>query len=46
MGYSGNVEPQYIIPTVLACKADEGGIQGKRDGVEDLGIIAYRPDRL
>ncbi|KAJ1444156.1 actin family [Ochromonadaceae sp. CCMP2298] len=36
MGYSGNVEPQYIVPTVLACKADEGGIQGKRDGVEDL----------
>mmetsp|Transcript_7839 Transcript_7839/g.11721 ORF Transcript_7839/g.11721 Transcript_7839/m.11721 type:complete len:91 (+) Transcript_7839:20-292(+) len=36
MGYSGNVEPQYIIPTVIACKADEGGIQGKRDGVEDL----------
>jgi actin-related protein 3 len=35
MGYSGNVEPQYIIPTVLATKADEGGIQ-KRDGVEDL----------
>jgi actin-related protein len=36
MGYSGNVEPQYIVPTVIACKADEGGIQGKRDGVEDL----------
>lgn len=36
MGYSGNVEPQYIIPTILATKADEGGVQGKRDGVEDL----------
>ena len=36
MGYSGNVEPQYIIPTTLATKADEGGMQGKRDGVEDL----------
>jgi actin-related protein 3 len=37
MGYSGNVEPQYIIPTVLATRADEGGAQGgKRDGVEDL----------
>ena len=36
MGYSGNVEPQYIVPTVLATKADEGGLQGKRDGVEDL----------
>jgi len=39
MGYSGNVEPQYIIPTVLATKADEGGIQGKRDGVEDLDFF-------
>jgi actin-related protein len=38
MGYSGNVEPQYIIPTVLATKADEGGIQ-KRDGVEDLDFF-------
>lgn len=39
MGYSGNVEPQYIIPTVLATKADEGGVgaqRGKTDGVEDL----------
>jgi actin-related protein 3 len=36
MGYSGNVEPQYIIPTVLGTKAEEGGVQGKRDGVEDL----------
>eukprot|EP01038_Epipyxis_sp_PR26KG_P005615 gene5615-7757_t len=36
MGYAGNVEPQYIIPTVLATKADEGGIAGKKDGVEDL----------
>mmetsp|Transcript_5618 Transcript_5618/g.5782 ORF Transcript_5618/g.5782 Transcript_5618/m.5782 type:complete len:418 (-) Transcript_5618:448-1701(-) len=35
MGYSGNVEPQYIIPTILATRADEGGV-GKRDGVEDL----------
>jgi len=35
MGYSGNVEPQYIIPTVLGTKAEEGG-QGKRDGVDDL----------
>jgi actin-related protein 3 len=35
MGYSGNVEPQYIVPTILATRADEGGV-GKRDGVEDL----------
>lgn len=36
MGYSGNVEPQYIIPTVLATRADEGGVAGKKDGVADL----------
>lgn len=35
MGYSGNVEPQYIIPTILATRADDAGV-GKRDGVEDL----------
>lgn len=35
MGYSGNVEPQYIVPTVLATKAEEGGV-GRRDGVDDL----------
>lgn len=38
MGYSGNVEPQYIVPTVLATKADEGGVQ-KRDGVDDLDFF-------
>lgn len=39
MGYSGNVEPQYIVPTVLATKADEGGVRSntnKADGVDDL----------
>lgn len=36
MGYSGNVEPQYIIPTVLATRADEGGQARKMDGVEDM----------
>ena len=40
MGYSGNVEPQYIIPTVLATKAEEGSaIQGTRAGVEDLDFF-------
>lgn len=38
MGYAGNVEPQYIIPTVLAAKADEGGIV-KQSGVEDLDFF-------
>jgi actin-related protein len=39
MGFSGNLEPQYIIPTVLATKAEEGGLAStaaKRDGIEDL----------
>ena len=39
MGFSGNLEPQYIIPTVLATKAEEGGLSGnaaKREGIEDL----------
>ena len=38
MGFSGNLEPQYIIPTVLATKAEEGGLSGnaaKREGIED-----------
>lgn len=39
MGYSGNVEPQYIIPTVLATRADEGGVAGKKDGVSDLDFF-------
>jgi len=35
MGYSGNVEPQFIIPTVLGTKPeDSGGGAGKRDGLE------------
>ena len=36
MGYSGNVEPQYIIPTVLATRADEGGVSRKMEGIEDM----------
>lgn len=39
MGFSGNLEPQYIIPTVLATKAEEGGLAGsaaKKDGLDDL----------
>ena len=39
MGFSGNLEPQYIIPTVLATKPEEGGLAGsaaKKDGLDDL----------
>ena len=42
MGYSGNVEPQYIIPTVLATKPEDGAGTagtGKKDGVEDLDFF-------
>lgn len=39
MGYAGNVDPQYIIPTVLATKGEEG-LQGKKDGVDDLDFHA------
>lgn len=38
MGYSGNVEPQFIIPTVLGTKPEETGAgAGKRDGLEVRG---------
>jgi len=39
MGFAGNVEPQYIIPTVTASKTDVDSMKGKRDGVEDLDFF-------
>lgn len=36
MGFSGNVEPQYIIPTALAVADNVVTQDGKRDGVADL----------
>jgi actin-related protein 3 len=36
MGYAGNIEPQYIIPTVLGTKTDEGQMVNKRAGIDDL----------
>ena len=38
MGYSGNCEPQYIIPTTIATGASKGGGEGVRskEGVDDL----------
>ncbi|CAM9510975.1 unnamed protein product, partial [Phaeothamnion confervicola] len=39
MGYSGNVEPQYIVPTTTAHKVTPGGVEGKRDGVDDLDFF-------
>lgn len=36
MGYAGNDEPQYIVPTVAGFKGTQGGQEGKRDGLEDL----------
>lgn len=35
MGYAGNVEPQYIVPTVIASQASKG-VEGIRDGLDDL----------
>jgi len=39
LGYSGNVEPQYIIPTVIGTRPEETSAKGRRDGVEDLDFF-------
>eukprot|EP00606_Chrysophyceae_sp_TOSAG23-5_P001051 GSChrysophyteH2.ASY1.ANO1.252.1 assembled CDS len=39
MGFAGNVEPQYIIPTVTASKTEVDSMKGKRDGIEDLDFF-------
>jgi actin-related protein len=38
MGYAGNSEPQYIVPTAIATKDDitAGEFVRSRDGLEDL----------
>ncbi|KAH8085568.1 hypothetical protein JL720_7555 [Aureococcus anophagefferens] len=36
MGYAGNCEPQYIVPTVVASRALKGGQEATIDGVDDL----------
>lgn len=38
MGYSGNCEPNYIVPTLIANREKTGGdkIRSTREGVEDL----------
>ena len=36
MGYAGNCEPQYIVPTVVASRALKGGQEATVDGVDDL----------
>eukprot|EP00619_Florenciella_sp_RCC1007_P013391 CAMPEP_0205914672 /NCGR_PEP_ID=MMETSP1325-20131115/7375_1 /ASSEMBLY_ACC=CAM_ASM_000708 /TAXON_ID=236786 /ORGANISM="Florenciella sp., Strain RCC1007" /LENGTH=114 /DNA_ID=CAMNT_0053281747 /DNA_START=80 /DNA_END=420 /DNA_ORIENTATION=+ len=35
MGYSGNCEPQYIVPTTIAVKAAVGG-HNKDEGLDDI----------
>ncbi len=35
IGYSGNVTPQYIIPTATAHKLQTGGVEGKVRNVTD-----------
>ena len=39
MGYAGNCEPQYIVPTVVASRALKGGQGSTTDGVEDLDFF-------
>ena len=34
MGYAGNTEPQYILPTLVATQTTKGGADAKGDGVE------------
>ena len=34
MGYAGNTEPQYILPTLGATQTTKGGADAKGDGVE------------
>lgn len=36
MGFSGNIEPQYIIPTAIATREDDKALPGKKDGIDDL----------
>ncbi len=38
IGYSGNVTPQYIIPTATAHKLQTGGAEGK---VRDVSVDRY-----
>lgn len=38
MGYAGNCEPQYIVPTVIASQASRG-VEGIRDGLDDLDFF-------
>ena len=50
MGYAGNTEPQYILPTLVATQTTKGGADAKGDGVEvrsggSLGDAARRARR-
>lgn len=36
MGYAGNTEPQYIVPTLIAQKASAGGQDTGLDGLDDM----------
>jgi actin-related protein 3 len=36
MGYAGNKEPQYIIPTIIGAKTNEGTSVSQRGGIDDL----------
>jgi hypothetical protein len=36
MGFSGNCEPNYIIPTAISVKQDVGSVGKAQGGIEDL----------
>lgn len=37
MGYSGNAEPSFIVPTAIATAEDSGGVaKGGKEGLSDL----------
>jgi hypothetical protein len=36
MGFSGNCEPNYIIPTAISVKQDVGAVGKSNGGIEDL----------
>jgi len=38
MGFSGNVEPQFIVPTVIATKDQQIGNSSQHEGLDDLNF--------
>ena len=36
MGFAGNVEPSYLIPTTIATNVNGSKVRGTVEGIEDL----------